>query len=328
MAQPALDFFTRRAFTCKIEVTEGTDSTPSNSTDGILLLNGSTSTAFDKVERQIDRPFFTNDPFVVANTRGIIEGDFEIFCPATPGQATTGVYVQEVLLTTAGMTAVKSASSPKSTTYNPITSSIPSATMYGWIVDKKRALTGGRGNVTGLTMKIGDRFKGHLQFQGSYTFSEVTLPTVTTYGTTPAVSTAANSTSKISCADASISNLALWSKQLSIDFGNQLSTSEYTAKKVNRISDRKGTFTLICARTALADFNPWAVRDAGSIITAGYTLNETSVLSTTLNIRGQIENITEQALDNGDSGWQITGPLVASSAGGDEFSIVFLDSTP
>jgi hypothetical protein len=226
------------------------------------------------------------------------------------------------------MAVAKSASAPKSTTYNPISAAVPSATMYGWIVDKKRALTGGRGNITGLTMKIGDRFKGHLQFQGIYTFSEVTLPSVTTYSNVPAISTAANSTSKISCASASVSNLALWSKQLSIDFGNALSTSEYTAKKVNRISDRKGTFTLICARTALADFNPWAIRDAGYIITAGYTLNETATLSSTLNIRGQIENITEQALDNGDSGWQITGPLVASSAGGDEFSIVFLDSTP
>jgi hypothetical protein len=236
--------------------------------------------------------------------------------------------VQEVLLTTAGMAVVKSASSPKSTTYSPISASIPSATMYGWIVDKKRALTGGRGNVTGLTMKIGDRFKGHLQFQGNYAFSEVTLPSVTTYGNVPAVSTAANSTLTVNCASASVSNLVVWGKQLSIDFGNQLATSEYTSKKVNRITDRNGTFTAIFARTALADFNPWAIRDAGYIVTFAYKLNETATLSTTLNVRCQLENITEQALDNGDSGWQITGPCIASSAGGDEFSIVFLDSTP
>jgi hypothetical protein len=324
MTQPALDYFTRRGFLCKIETTEGTDATPSNTTDGVLLLNGSVSTAFDTIERPVDTPYLGNDPISVANTRGLIEGDFEIFSPATPGQVSTGNYVQESLLLASGMAVTKSASAPKSTTYSPISSAFPSATMYGWIVDKKRALLGSRGNITGLTMKIGDRFKGHLQMQGNYTFSEVALPSITTYGTVPAVSTYLNSTLIINCAAASITNLSTWAKQLSIDFGNTLATAEYTTKKVNRITDRKGTFTLLIARTALADFNPWAIRDAGQILTLAYKLDEGGTLHTTLNVRGQIENISEQSID-GDSGWQITGRCIPSSAGNDEFSIVHLD---
>jgi hypothetical protein len=327
MAQPALDFFIKRAFVAKIEGTEGTDSTPSNVTDGILLLNGQRSTEFDKVERTTDRNFFGNYPFSVANERGIVEGDFELFSPATPGQVSTGNYVQEVILTTAGMTAVKSASAPKSTTYNPISAAIPSATWKSWIVDKKMAMLGSRNNITGVAMKIGDRFKGRVRVQGSFTESEEAGPAVTTYGTVPAVITSANSTSKISCASASVTNLALWSKELSIDFGNTLTTEEYTAKKVNSIDDRKGTWTMLIARTALADFNPWSIKRNGYIVTAAFVLNETSVLSSTLNIRGQIETISEESI-NGKSGWRLTGPLVPSAAGGDEFSIVFLDTTP
>lgn len=325
MTQPALDFFARRAFTAKIETTEGTDATPSNTTDGILLLNGAVSTAYDTIERPIDTPYFGNDPAAIANTRGIIEGDFELFSPATPGQVATGNYVQEVLLTASGMAVVKSATTPKSTTYNPISSAIPSATFYGWIVDKKRALLGARGNITGLTMKIGDRFKGHVQFQGNYTFSDVTLPTVTTYGTVPAISTALNSTLLINCASASVTNLSTYAKQLSVDFGNALTTAEYTTKKVNRVTDRKATFTLLIARTALSDFNPWAIRDAGYICTFAYKTDEGGTLHSTLNVRGQITDIAEQSID-GDSGWQITGRCVPSSAGNDEFSIVFLDA--
>lgn len=327
MAQPALDFFTKRAFTGKIEVTEGTDAAPSNSTDGLLLFNGSTSTEFDKVERPFDAPYFSDYPFVVGNKRGIIEGDIELFSPATPGQVTTGNYVQEQILLPAGLTVVKAASAPKSTTYNPVSSAIKSLTMYGWIVDKKRALLGARCDLSSVTMKIGDRFKAHLKVLGTYTFSEVSLPSVTTYGTVPAVITSANSTSKISCSGASVSNLALYAKSLSIDFGNALTTAEYTSVKVNRITDRKSKWTMQIARTDLADFNPWAIRDAGYIVTASMTVNETATLSSVLGIRGQIETITEESID-GDSGWTLSGPCIASAAGGDEFFIQFADSTP
>lgn len=53
MAQPALDFFRRRAVLLKAEVTEGTDSLPVAGTDGIRLFDGSSSTEFDKVERNV-----------------------------------------------------------------------------------------------------------------------------------------------------------------------------------------------------------------------------------------------------------------------------------
>lgn len=327
MAQPALDFFTKRAFAAKIESTEGTDASPSNTTDGILLLNGQFSTEFDKIERPTDTPYFTNYPMVVGNKRGIIEGDFELFSPSAPGQASNGNYVQEQILLAAGMTVVKAASAPKSTTYNPISASVPSATWNGWQVDKRMQLLGARNNLTGVSMKIGDRFKGRVRVQGSYGVTEVALPSVTVYSTVPAVITSANSTSKISCASASVSNLALWSKSLSLDFGNALTTREYTAKKVNGITDRKATWSMTFARTALADFNPWAIRDAGYIVTASMTLSEGGTLSSILGIRGQIETITPENTD-GDSSWTLSGPCIASSAGGDEFFIQFADSSP
>jgi hypothetical protein len=130
MTQPALDFFSKRAIYAKQETTEGTDATPSASTNGILLMDGKRSSAYDSVARPVDTPWFGNDPVGITNTRAIYEGDFELFSPATPGQVTTGNYVQEVLLLCSGMAVTKSASAPKTTTYSPISTAIPSMTAY------------------------------------------------------------------------------------------------------------------------------------------------------------------------------------------------------
>jgi hypothetical protein len=174
-------------------------------------------------------------------------------------------------------------------------------------------------------MKIGDRFKGHVQIQGNYTFADNAMPTVTTYGTVPAIATYANTTCNLACASASMSSLSTYAKSLTVEFGNALTSAEYTTIKSNRITDRKGTFTLLIARAALSDFNVWAIRDASRTdFTCAFVLNEGGTLHSTLNTRGQITGIDEQSID-GDSGWQITGNLIPSAAGNDEFSIVFLD---
>lgn len=326
MAQPALESFTKRGLAMKAEAVEGTDIVPTAGADGILLFEGTSGTEFDRVERNVDRPFFTGQPFGVANKRAFIEGDFELFSPATPGQVATGNAVNEVLLLSGGMTVVKSAGG-KTTTYNPISGGIISASAYFWHVDQLLKVLGARTAISGLAMQIGERFKGRARVQGDYSaITAAALPAITTYTSIPTISTAANSTSKLSVIGG-VSNLPLWSKILSVDLGTQLATKEYTAKKVNQISGRQPTFTLRFARTDLGDFNPVAIRDAGSIITASYTLNETAVLSSTLNIRGQIETVQKVEID-GDLGYELSGPLVASSAGGDEFSVVFADSTP
>ena len=92
------------------------------------------------------------------------------------------------------------------------------------------------------------------------------------------------------------------------------------------IADPRGELLRI-ARTALADFNPWALRDAGTLITASLKLSESDQRYSELGIRGQIEQINEVDID-GDYGWELTGRCVPSDAGGDEFYIEFGDDTP
>lgn len=322
MTQPALESFKRRGVVVKAEVTEGTDSVPTAGTNGILLLNGKSGTEFDKKERNIDRAHFTSNPFVVANKRSFIEGEFELYAPATPGAASTSSADCEPLLLPAGMAVTKDLAA-KTTLYTPISTGIPTATAYWWHVNKKRKHLGCRNDISSIKMEIGERFMGNVRILGTYTATEAeTLPTITLPGTVPVVSQYSNSKAYINDG----AELEVLAKMLEISFNNELASREYTSQKFNRIHDRLATWKMRIAHTDLTDFNPWTIRDAATTITARYRTFEGGNLYSQLAIRGQIEAIEEVDID-GDYGWDLSGPCIASNSGNDEFTLLFGDTT-
>lgn len=331
MPQPSLDQFRKRAVLLKQEVTEGVDSTPTGATDAVLLMDGQSSTEVDIVEREIDRPFFTNNAFGTTNRRAVIEGMFELFPPATPGAASTSDAACAPLLLPAGMAVVKNLPQ-KTTRYNPASSAIPSSTAYWHQNDILIRALGCRHNISSLGIQIGNRFSGQVRIQGSYDAVQASsLPSATLYTNVPPFATHRNTVAHITN-PAGGADLLVWAKSLQIDFGNELGSKEYSSIKVNQISDRRATFTMRIARTALADFNPWTVRDAGTIIGLKMrTFNNehptTPVgLYSELGVRGQIEGVQIVDID-GDTGFELTGRCVASNAGGDDFYIQFGDTT-
>lgn len=340
MAQPALDYFRRRAVLLKAEVTEGTDPLPVAGTDGIRLFDGSSSTEFDKVERNEDTAHFGSKPFVVANRRATIEGTFELYPPTTPGAASTSDADCSRILLPSAMAVTKTLAT-KTTRYNPISTGIPSATAYWYHTGTLLKVLGARANLSSLGLEIGQRFTGQASILGEYTeVSNVAVPSVTLPTKVPVVSSKRNSECIISTlvrgATAStdgtpLTDLHTWAKALRIDFGNQIAYREYTEKGVSGITDRAATFTLRLAKTDIsADFNPWYVRDNGIVLQASYRMYELDTkvgLYSELGIRAQIENITPTDID-GDYGWEITGPCIPSSGGNDEFYIGFGDTTP
>lgn len=345
MAQPELDFFKKRALLLKAETTEGTDASPVGATDGFRLFEGQSSTEFDKVERMIDRTFFGGDPFVVANKRAKIEGDFELYPPATPGAASTSDADCATILLPAGMAVTKDAVN-KWTRYSPISSGVPSATAYWYHVRRLIKVLGARANISGLAIEIGQRFKGKATIQGDYEdWSTAAMPTVTLPSTVPVVASARNTRAKLSTlvrgATAStdgtpLADLLVWAKSLSVDFGSDLKHKEYSSKSTNAISDRKPTFKLKIASTDItADFDPLYVRDNGIILVANMKLYEVggspsatlAGLYSSLNVRCQVESVVETDID-GDDGWELSGPCIPSDTGGDEFYIEFGDDSP
>lgn len=341
MAQPPLEFFRRRAVLLKAEATEGVDAVPVAGTDGFRLFDGSSSTEFDAVERNADKPHFGNDEFVVANRRATIQGGFELTPPSAPGAAaaTGDAFAQRVLFP-AGFAAVKDLPN-EITRYNPISEAIPSLTGYWYHAGTLLRVVGARANLTGVGIEIGQRFMGQCVITGEY--QEViaaALPSVTLPAVVPVVSSKRNSELLLgtlgrggtpSTVGTPLADLHTWGKSLRFDAGNQMGYREYTELGVSRVTDRRGTFSMRLAQTDItADFNPWFIRDSGILITAAYRMWESDTkvgLYSELGIRGQIEQITEVDID-GDKGWDITGRCIPSSAGNDELYIAFGDDTP
>jgi len=343
MAQPALDFFKKRALLLKAEVSEGTDSNPVAGTDGFRLFDGSSSTEFDKVERSLDKAFFGSEPFAVANRRATIQGTFELYPPATPGDATTSDADCAKILLPSGMAVVKDLLG-KTTIYNPISSNIPTATAYWYHVRRLLKVLGARGNVSSLRMEIGQRFTGQGSLMGDYTdWSTQAMVAPTLPDKVPVTASARNMRAKLSTlvkgatastSGAPLTDLLVWAKSLSIDFGNSLAHKEYSSKSVNQISDRLATWTMRIATTDItSDFDPLFVRDSGIIVVGRTELYETSGtpsssltgLYSALQFRGQIETVTPTDID-GDDGWELSGPCIPSATGGDEFLVEFGDA--
>ena len=341
MAQPDLDFFRKRAFLLKAEAHEGTDSLPMPATDGFRLFDGSSSTEFDKVERNEDKPHFGGSPFATANHRATIEGTFELYPPATPGAATTSDADCARVLLPAGMAVTKDLQN-KVTRYNPISTGIPSATAYWYHVRRLIKVLGARANISSLGMEIGQRFTGQASIMGEY--AEVTtaaLPNnIVLPSKVPVISSKRNSECILGTLDRGgtattastpLVDLHTWAKALRIDFGNALAYREYTEKGVSGITDRAPAFTLRLAATDITnDFDPWWLLRNGVIVTAAYRMYESDTkvgLYSELGIRCQIENVTPTDID-GDDGFEITGPCIPSSSGNDEFYIGFGDTTP
>ena len=110
-------------------------------------------------------------------------------------------------------------------------------------------------------------------------------------------------------------------QSLQVDFNNELQTKQFTQLRISSISDRKAAFTARFARPAKADMDVYALRDAGTVILLDFTTDDGTNYSR-LKIRGQIETITDTDIE-GDFGYEISGPCIASTGGGNEFSVEF-----
>jgi hypothetical protein len=319
MTQPVTDFFVNRAIVLGPQPDAAIDPGLAPAANTFQLIDGKSSTEFDKVERKIDRPFFTNTPFGVANKRAKIEGTFEL----TPPVEGTAAASCEPALLPAGMKATVSGNS---VIYSPISRNIPMSAAYWWHSGTILKVLAARHNLGSLGMKIGDRFTGSLTVQGSYDeVGEEALPATLNYLAfpDPTICTPENTQMIVGTAQSgAIADLHLWGKSLSIDLGNDIKNKPYTEHRETGIGSRAPTFKALFVRPAKADFDVWKLRDAGTLITLAYRLTEDDGRYSELRVRGQIDQITSTDTD-GDYTLDITGNCIASSAGGDEFEIEF-----
>lgn len=322
MAQPALQSFKRRGFAIKAESTEGTDSVPTSASNAFRLFDGQSSLEQDVIERPVDKDTFGHDPFVVNNQRVLVEGDIELIPPTVPGDGTNGLAACRHVLFVCGMAQTLTLADDL-TEYDPISASIPSASMYFWHSGTVKRALGVRGDLSGLMIAIGDRFKARVRLQGSYDEqTEEALPSDFDYSafTVPTVSRKDNSIMRVALLTGGYIHLR--AKSLSVDLNNELQTKEYTQFGTTSITDRRPTAVMRFARQANSDINFHSLLSAGTYIRTDYTITDSSNNYSRLKARGQIEQIQDVEID-GDFGYEVTLRCIPSDDGNDEFGIEF-----
>lgn len=323
MAQPDLDFFTSRAVAIKAQPLPGTDPVPTSAVNSFQLLDGKSTTAFDKQQRNLDRPYLGNQRYGVTNKRATVEGTIEIIPPVNPGDVTDGKTTTGLVLAAAGMVETYDPVTFK-TFLKPISRAIPAVAARWYHAGTRLNVQNARANMTGFGIPMDDRFKAAMVLQGAYTqMEEVAMPTDWDYTEflDPTFVTPENSLFEFGLVDGSITALANWGKSLTVDFGNTLTQKRYTTLRRTDVAGRAGTFNCLVARPAKADFDLWALRDAGTLITMTYKLIEADGRYSQMYAQGQLDQITDTNVD-GDRAVQLTGVCIPVT-GNDEFNAEF-----
>lgn len=327
MAQPSIEYFDQRAIAL---VATGT---PSISTDAFDLVDGKSGTSTDVVDRKRDSAVLTNDDFAVTNEIAFVEGNFELAPPLTPGSS-SGVLgktpAERALLPCALALALSSTNS--TTRYTPISTAIPTANWKFWHAGTLRLVEDSRGKIDELSMMVNNRFMAS-GFRLEGVFDDVDEDTVPTTGdvsafATPAILTEANSVARIFVGDsANALPIFVLATGLKVKLGNKLKTTVRTQLRSTKIRGRKGEFEFMIARTAKADFDPWAVRRAGTFIRGDVTvIDDDGLRYSRLFFRGKIAEIVEDDQDS-EYGWTIKGRCRYLSASVPDYGIEFgLDS--
>lgn len=324
MAQPELRQFDQRGL---VIGAAGASLTPAN--DALRLLDGSSETTSDRVERNVDTPHLGAKPASMKNHRAMINGTIELTPPAAPGQPTTGVSSAKRALLCCKITETLTALS-RLTRLTPHSGADTLSDAIWWHAGLYLAVSDIAGDLSELTMEIGQAFKGKVAYEGTYAeLSEDDLPDDFDYSDFPEPTVAEYDNSTLifnSLGDSAISDLHLRAKKLSASFGNAKAVHEYTEYKKGQVSKRDGKFTILIALTDLGDFNPDAFKRSREFFTAEWMLREDDGRYALLGIRGQVDNVKVADID-GKAGFEITGGCVPSDAGNDEIWVEFGDNT-
>lgn len=309
-----LESFASRALLLKQEVTEGTDVVPTPAVNAIQFLNGSSNISSESITRPRDRPFFTNDKKVITRIRGFIEGDIELAPVGVAGD----VSPLGVLLKIAGMAETITAATKVA--YTPVSTGVPSASAYFYQSGLLRKLLGARADISQVSMAIGDYFKARTRIEGSSAVNtEAAYPAGLVFSSF--LDPAALTTETMSL---SVNGFLVDGVALTLDFGNEIGTTEHTEARVSRLRNRKASGSLRFYRSALASLNVEALFRAQTVVPviglAGIGLGAGKQQK--LTCLAAFDEPRETEID-GDFGYEIPFRCIATDAGNDEFKIEF-----
>ena len=309
-----------RAALVKIEVTRGTDSVPA-AINAMLLMESSIAPAADKLERNVDRPYYGGNPFVLVGKRVELSSKCDLIGPAVPGVAAPlgPVYRicghKEVI--------VPAAPGPGSVTYSPISRNFESATIYFFDAGMWWKILGCNGSID-----VEWSIKGYavctLKVIGTFavpTDGEVPAGIDWSAFQTPAA--VETETWEVTVDDGTNPAFAACAQKLTLTQGADVKIIECANSRQAYIADRKPTGSLTVFKdAALAVWDPFTLAAQHKIVTIKSTITKATGLNVESTIRAQLELPKPTDLE-GLRGLEIPYVAIPSGAGGDEYSHKF-----
>lgn len=305
----------------KIEVTEDTDPTPVG-TDAVLTSNLDANVyQGNRISRNYDSDALGASEEINVNPHNILSFDVELQGSGSAGTAPAF----SALMEACGMS--ETIVPATSVTYAPISSSFESITTYFLRLqdDADQMLiktTGMRGN---MAIELGRGSFPMLKFTNMmgtyYTPTQISAITAVTSDFI-----APEAVTKTNTPTVTVDGTASCLSGFTMDLGNQISRVDAPNCRQTILSDRNVTGTITVKAVDLSTKNYFGdlESDAGvSTVPLVITHGTTAGKIITINLpTAQLSNLSQVDVD-GELGWQFDYIAVPTSAGNDEFSIVF-----
>ena len=304
----------KRLILAKSETTYGQDSTPTGSSDAVLVRNLEiTPVQADVVSRDLVRPYYGNSDQLLANTR--VECTFEVELAGSGTAGTAPRY--DALLKSCGMASTVVAST--SVTYAPVSSSFASCSIYYNVDGVLHKVTGARGTVD-MSCQLGQIPVLKFTMVGIYNAPTDTAQSSVTY---------ANQATPLIFKNGNTSAFSFFSYSgafSSVDFtlGNSTTYRELVGgTKEVLITDRKPSGTVQLEAPTIA------TKDFFSVATGSSTGNLTFLHGTTagnkVTFTASQVDVAQPSYSDMDGVQMLSIPYVAlpTTAGNDEFQLQY-----
>jgi hypothetical protein len=308
--------FQQRLLTLKIETTEGTDAAPAAATDSVQVMDLAMRVEAETLDRNLDRTTFGGRPAALIRKVGIATGTVELVGASGVGTAAP----ISALLRACGhfQTLVSDTPGPGSATYTPLSSSIPSATVYGFHAGERYRYTGARGMLSELLFEIDNYPRATFELRGNpLAMTEAALPTTADFTAfqVPPVIVADNSVM-------TIDGFNVDGRSLAIRPSVAMGLIHHTEGRVARHTDRLTEATLRFFRSTYTEKNIHSIANSETPVAISFTVTTTAGKNITVTLpRVQLLLPTPTEID-GMFAWEVTA-RVLPNAGDDEYSIAF-----
>lgn len=307
-----------------IESTYGTPPTLT-AADAILLMEAEITPTADKLERDVNRPYFGGDPFVLVGKKVTLTAKVDLIGAASgTGAAPLGKLYRICGHAEAAQTVVVGPPAlPLSEAYTPVSKNYDSATIDFFWAGIKFRMTGCRGTLD-MDYSIKQFPQATVNITGLFTIpadgEAYTTIDWTAFKTPAAIESGVWGV--VIGPLTGLTPVAVCAQSLSVSQNGNINLFECSTNRQVLVTDRKPGGTLkVYKDTTLALWNPWAIADAQNIMLMDCTMTKGVGLNSLLRMRAQLEYPKPVDID-GVAGYEIPFSLVPN-AGGDEYGLYF-----